>query len=61
MNLRSSSIGESLGAADNRALTLICAELLGGISALTRTGRNRVAANPRENFMITESQRKIDS
>jgi hypothetical protein len=35
--------------------------LLGGIPALTRTGRNRAAANPRENFMITKKKRFLQS
>jgi len=46
-----------LGATDNTALTSICIELLGGGPALTRTGRNRAAADPRENFMSTEKER----
>jgi len=50
-----------LGPRDNTALTLICVESLGGIPALTRTGRNRAAANSRENFMITEEEILLDS
>ncbi|KAF8497051.1 hypothetical protein F5888DRAFT_1634559 [Russula emetica] len=53
--------GRKLGAKDNTAPTLICVELLGGSPALTRTGRNRAAANPSENFMITEKERFLHS
>lgn len=55
MNLRR-NIGK-LGATGNTVLTLICVGLLGGIPALTKTGRNRAATNPRENFMITRKER----
>jgi hypothetical protein len=37
---------------------LICVESLGGIPALTRTGRNRAAINPIENFMAMEFTEK---
>jgi hypothetical protein len=50
-----------LGATDNTTLTLICIELLCGDQALTRTGRNRAAANPRENFMTTKKERFLHS
>jgi hypothetical protein len=59
LNLRR-NIGK-LGATGNTVLTLIGGGLLGGTSALTKTGRNRAATNPRENFMITEKENFLHS
>lgn len=42
-----------LGVTNNTELTSI---FIDGDPALTRAGRNRAAANPRETFMITEKE-----